>query len=103
MSGSRREFIRKGAAFTALSTVRIKDTNFSLSEPSGKIELCLAYFFGLQERKMALSRQMGVTGVVSPSSPWMLNMRDTKPWTLEALTAVKDAYAQRGLQWKVLE
>lgn len=67
------------------------------------IRLCLAYFYGLQERKMALSKQMGVTGVVSPSSPWMLNMRDTKPWTLEALTAVKDAYAKRGMEWTVLE
>ena len=27
----------------------------------------------------------------------------SKPWTLEAVTAVKDAYAKRGLQWKVLE
>ena len=69
----------------------------------GDIELCLAYFYGLQERKMALSRQMGVTGVVSPSSPWMLDMRDVKPWSIEALTAVKEAYATRGMQWKVLE
>ena len=106
MGGSRRNFIKAGAALTALSSVGMQGQ--ALAEAKGyagdaDIELCLAYFYGLQERKMALSRQMGVTGVVSPSSPWMLNMRDTKPWTLEALKAVKDAYAQRGMQWKVLE
>lgn len=100
MSGSRRDFIKKTAALTALAP---GITNSTASEPVGDIELCLAYFYGLQERKMALSRQMGVTGVVSPSSPWMLDMRDVKPWSIEALTAVKEAYATRGMQWKVLE
>jgi len=106
MGASRRDFIKKSAGLTALSAVGLQHKALADAEvyaPQANIELCLAYFYGLQERKMALSKQMGVTGVVSPSSPWMLNMRDTKPWTLEALTAVKDAYAQRGLQWKVLE
>src|SRR5688500_1597165 len=101
MSGSRRAFIKKTAALTALSPGI--GANVIASEPVGDIELCLTYFYGRQERKMALSRQMGVTGVVSPSSPWMLNMRDVRPWSIEALTAVKEAYATRGMQWKVLE
>src|SRR5688572_16281307 len=103
MSASRRDFIKKGAALTALSSFGVKGNAAAVSEPVSNIELCLAYFYGLQEKKMALSRQMGVTGVVSPSSPWMVDMRDTKPWTLEAVSAVKDAYAKRGMQWKVLE
>jgi len=103
MPTSRRDFIRKSAAITALATTGIKDGATSASDPVPGIELCLAYFYGLQERKMALSRQMGVTGVVSPSSPWMLNMRDKAPWTIEALTAVKQAYADRGMRWRVLE
>lgn len=104
MASSRRDFIRKGAAFTALSaTAPGKTTGRGSMFKDAAIRLCLAYFYGLQERKMALSRQMGVTGVVSPSSPWMLNMRDTKPWTIEALQAVKNAYAQRGMEWTVLE
>ncbi|MGC1242098.1 MAG: mannonate dehydratase [Chryseosolibacter sp.] len=105
MGASRRDFIRKSAGLTALTSF---NPEFSAGLHSGAardadIELCLAYFYGLQERKMELSRQMGVTGVVSPSSPWMLNMRDAKPWALEALTAVREAYAQRGMHWKVLE
>jgi mannonate dehydratase len=106
MSSSRRDFLKKSAAFTALSTAGTRDGlafGPDAMAKDARIRLCLAYFFGLQERKMALSKQMGVTGVVSPSSPWMLNMRDTKPWTLEALTAVKNAYAERGMEWTVLE
>lgn len=103
MANSRRDFIRKSAAISALSTVSIPQSARNASDANADIQLCLAYFYGIQERKIALSKQMGVTGVVSPSSPWMLNMRDTPPWTLEALTAVKEAYAQRGMQWKVLE
>lgn len=102
-SSSRRNFIKKSASITALSTVGIKGETLAHAGSQAKIDLCLAYFYGLQERKMELSKQMGVTGVVSPSSPWMLNMRNVQPWTLEALTAVKEAYAKRGLQWRVLE
>ena len=103
MGKSRRDFIKKTAALTALSSVELTRAHARPSDPDHNIQLCLAYFYGLQERKIALSKQMGVTGAVSPSSPWMLNMRDIKPWSLEAVSAVKDAYAQRGLQWKVLE
>ncbi|MEX2231125.1 MAG: mannonate dehydratase [Cyclobacteriaceae bacterium] len=105
MAASRRDFIKKGAALTALSAGSFKGETHTAPAyiKDANIQLCLAYFYGLQERKMELSRQMGVTGVVSPSSPWMLNMLDTKPWTIEALSAVRDAYAQRAMQWMVLE
>lgn len=103
MSASRRDFLKKSAVLTTLSTGNVSGTLSASTKPGGDIELCLAYFYGLQERKMALSRQMGVTGVVSPSSPWMLNMRDVKPWSIEALSAVKKAYADRGMNWRVLE
>jgi len=102
MKTSRREFMLKAGGLAGISAAGTAQT-FASSGSVAEIDLCLAYFYGLQERKMALSRQMGVTGVVSPSSPWMLNMRDVPPWTLEALTAVRDAYAARGLVWRVLE
>lgn len=103
MDESRREFLRKGALITALSPLPVTAVTSPKASSPDDIQLCLAYFYGMQARKMTLSKQMGVTGVVSPSSPWMLNMRDTKPWTMEALTAVKKAYASRGLKWIVLE
>jgi mannonate dehydratase len=105
MIDSRRNFIKKTASLTALSAVGLNAAVARTAENArqANIQLCMAYFYGLQERKMELSKQMGVTGVVSPSSPWIVNMPDAKPWTLEALTAVQEAYAARGLVWKVLE
>ncbi len=106
MASSRRNFLKKSASLTALSSISITHPSvsdvFSYSKEAN-IQLCMAYFYGLQERKLELSRQMGVTGVVSPSSPGMLGMQDTQPWSLEALQAVKDAYHKRGMQWRVLE
>lgn len=105
MPSSRRNFIKRSASLTALSTLDFRNT---ISPPfryakEANIQLCLAYFYGLQERKIELSKQMGVIGAVSPSSPGIAGLHDVKPWTLEALTAVKDTYAKKGLQWKVLE
>jgi mannonate dehydratase len=106
MPDSRREFIRKGASLTALSAFGLSESFAcgpgSYAKDSG-IDLCLAYFYGVQERKMELSRQMGVTGAVSPSNPGMAGLNDIKPWEYEALAAVKEAYAKRGLTWRVLE
>jgi mannonate dehydratase len=105
MADSRRNFIKKSASLTALSTLGLRKIN---ATPLGyardaSIELCLAYFYGLQERKIELSKQMGVLGAVSPSSPGMAGLRDVNPWEYEGLLAVKEAFAKRGLQWKVLE
>jgi mannonate dehydratase len=104
MATTRRKFIQGTAALTALSSVGMTATAERLSWiKDANIRLCLAYFYGLQERKIMLSKQMGVTGAVSPSSPWMLGMKDAKPWEYETLVAVKDAYAKHGLEWSVLE
>ncbi len=106
MLNSRRKFLRKSAFFTALSTLGFtpsRATSLSHLSRDASIDLGLAYFWGIQERKLALSRQMGVTGVIAPSSPNRLNMRDTPPWTFEALVAVKNAYEDHGMRWTVLE
>jgi mannonate dehydratase len=105
MTASRRKFFKVSGVLAALSPLHIAG-GFSKTASITKdanIELCLAYFFGLQERKFALSKQMGVTGVVSPSKPGMAGLRRVKPWTIEALKAVKEVYHQNGLKWKVLE
>ena len=101
MGRSRRSFIKQATSLTALTTLRTP--NIITGAKDANIELCLAYFYGLQERKIALSKQMGITGAVSPSAPWMVDLQDVKPWDYQALSAVKDAFAKRGLQWRVLE
>lgn len=103
MTTSRRNFIRKAASFTLTSVSPTFHGEIGLLAKDARIDLCLAYFYGLQERKIALSKQMGITGAVSPSGPWMVGMNNTQPWEYEALKAVKEAYAKRGLRWIVLE
>lgn len=102
---TRRGFIQGSAALAALSAIGMGQNVASAQDrTSGAgIDLCLAYFWGLQERKMLLQKQMGVTGVVAPSSPWAVGMRDRNAWEYETLVAVKEAYARNGLTWKVLE
>jgi mannonate dehydratase len=103
MESSRRNFIKRSAAVTALSTLEWSSPNVHDYAKDARIELCLAYFYGLQERKMQLSRQMGITGAVSPSSPSIAGLHDLKPWEYDALLAVKNTYEKYGLRWKVLE
>lgn len=105
MENSRRNFIKKGASLTALSTIGLSQASARML-PLAKnvnIELCLAYFYGIQERKIELSKQMGVLGAVSPSSPSIAGLPNVKAWEYEGLLAVKEAFAKRGLQWRVLE
>jgi mannonate dehydratase len=105
MGSSRRNFIKKSASLTALSTLGLSDAHIRTLQNAkdANIELCLAYFYGLQERKIELSKQMGITGAVSPSSPGIAGLNNIKPWEYDGLLAVKETYAKRGLQWKVLE
>lgn len=100
---TRRRFIRNSAALTALATMGFDSTITKSAPSAANVDLCLAYFWGLQERKMLLQKQMGITGVVAPSSPWAVGLRDTQPWEYEAVAAVKAAWEKNGLQWKVLE
>lgn len=97
---NRRDFIKKSAALSALTGFDLQSV---AAGTDASIDLCLAYFYGVQERKMDLQKQMGITGAVSPSAPGMGGLPHAKPWTLEAVTAVKNAFAQRGLRWTVLE
>src|SRR5690606_1689563 len=100
---TRRRFIRNSAALTALATMGFDSTIAKSAPSAANVDLCLAYFWGLPARKMLLQQQMGITGVVAPSSPWAVGLRDTQPWEYEAVAAVKAAWEKNGLQWKVLE
>ena len=104
MSTTRRQFLIRSAALSAAPALAGGRLPLLAQQANdAHIDLCLAYFWGLQERKLALSQQMGVTGVVCPSSPWAVGRRDLQPWTYEALSVVKAAYEERGMQWRVLE
>jgi mannonate dehydratase len=71
-----------------------KDAGMQLSE---------AYFAGMQEQKIALTRQMDVLGAVSGINTHMVGLDDLKPWEPKAITAVKEAWEKVGLKLNVIE
>lgn len=105
MGNSRREFIKKSATVTALSTTGFNISTAGISDflKEADLEICLSYFFGFQEQKMQLAKQMGVTGAVTSSNPGMVGLREANPWEYEPLKAIKDRFEKEGLEWKVLE
>lgn len=106
MPTSRRKFIQSSLALTAASTLSPsfeQERKLARLSRDANIDLGLAYFWGIQERKIALSKQMGVTGIISPSNTRITHLKDAKPWTFEALSAVKQTYENLGMRWTVLE
>ncbi len=107
----RRRFIKKSASLAAFS---LAGSNLALSRPleanqARKLEkdlgmdMCLAYFWGIESRKTALARQMDVLGSVGGINPAMAGLRDSKPWTKEVIKGVKAAWEKEGLTFKVVE
>lgn len=101
----RRDFIRKGASLAALSAagIALNSAPLKTMKTGENIEFCTSYFFGLQEQKLALSRQMGVTGAVAPPSPRYADMREKNGWDIEVIAAVKERFKKEGLDWRVVE
>ncbi|MDA0194447.1 MAG: mannonate dehydratase [Bacteroidetes bacterium] len=106
MKDTRRDFIKKGAALSALSTFSIPNIAKSRTPiplEDAPIQLCMAYFFGFEKLKMEYSRQMGVTGAVGSASRFMAGLQEGNAWDLKVLRALKERYASEGLEWKVCE
>lgn len=105
----RRSFLKKTAAVAALSLATTprsigSDRNRFLSPAKDMgLDMCLAYFWGIEPRKVALARQMNVLGAVGGINPGMANLQGAKPWDLEVIKGVKAAWENVGLQLKVVE
>ena len=101
----RREFIKKGASFAALTAagIALNSAPPKTLKTGENIEFCTSYFFGLQQQKLALSRQMGVTGAVAPPSPRYADMQGKNGWDIEVIAAVKERFKKEGLDWRVVE
>ena len=111
MKGKRREFIKQGMATAAGLSIgslpNLKRTGLA----SGKtdyvkdagIELCLAYFWGIEVQKVALAKQMGVLGAVGGINPGMVGMQGEKNYEYKVIKAVKEAWEKEGLSLKVVE
>src|SRR5690606_19807768 len=108
MKDKRREFIKKSASLAAAvslgsihsmahHTDLIKKNNETRHTLNGYakdagMEMSEAFFFGMEERKVALMKQMNVFGAVGGINTRMVGLSDVKPWEARAVIAVKEAW-----------
>lgn len=114
MNNPRRKFIRKTASLAALSMAGLPVAKGGISmNPSPKqrkqaekdmgLQMCLAYFWGIEPRKVALARQMDVLGAVGGINPAMAGLQGEKPWDRKVIRGVKEAWEKEGLTLRVIE
>ncbi len=124
MKKNRREFIRRGTALAALSVAGLGPVASELlgstteaGKPAVKgsgpgeylrdagMKMCFAYFGGLyaEKRKVEFGRQLNVLGAVGGIDPGMVGLTEAKPWGMEAVAAVKNAWEKAGLRLEVVE
>jgi mannonate dehydratase len=115
MKDNRRDFLKKSASLAAAFSVG--GLAPALAQPAGisqaaeaapyakdaGMQMCEAYFFGMEEQKIALTKQLDVTGAVSGINPRIAGLAEVKPWEYKAVLGVKEAYAKEGLQFRVVE
>jgi mannonate dehydratase len=119
MTDNRRGFIKKGASLAALTGIGgvsaiagqtkisghapaksaanaialVKDAGMQMSE---------AFFFAGQDQKIALCRQMAVSGAVAPPDSGLAG-ENAKPWDPDTIKATKARWEKEGMQWNVVE
>ncbi|MFC5410988.1 mannonate dehydratase [Larkinella bovis] len=110
MRDSRRTFLQKSSALAALTVgggnvPSLADQNRQTNElvRDAGMQLCEAYFWGLEEQKIALTKQMAVFGALGGINPAMAGLKDVRPWELKAVKAVKEAWDKVGLKLSVIE
>ncbi|NIJ55159.1 mannonate dehydratase [Dyadobacter arcticus] len=108
MTNSRRNFIKNSTTLAAASASGLNPTFSSSSTKKdyiqdGGIQFCLAHFFGMDKRRIELSKQMRVLGAVGGINPKSVGLNDVNPWDYEAVMAVKEAWVKVGLTLKVIE
>jgi len=119
MKDNRRNFLKKGASVAA--AVSIGGISSSIANPlivkekvgfgSGLSDMAKdagmqaseAYFSGMNERKIALLKQMNVFGAVAGINTKLAGMDDAKPYEEKSVKAVKDAWGKVGLNFNVVE
>lgn len=117
MNNKRRDFIRNSASFAAVASLgglqSITD-QFIVDKSSGEalrsahlakdagMEMSEAYFYGMQEQKIALVRQMDVLGAVGGVNSSLAG-KDIEPKDPKAIIATKEAWEKVGLKFNVVE
>ena len=63
------------------------------------MQLSEAYFFGMEEQRIAFAKQMNVLAAVTG----VQRNAEAKPWESRAIIANKEAWEKVGLKWNVVE
>jgi len=119
MKDNRRDFIKKtaslaaavsfgGVASSVASPFIIQErgpsgTRFSNPAKDAGMQASEAYFSGMDERKIALLKQMDVFGAVGGINTKMVALDDAKPYEERSVAAVKEAWSKVGLNFNVVE
>src|SRR5258708_7551367 len=117
MKDNRRSFIKKGASLAATLSLGGANSAFSYSQNEAEqkaykevvrdagMQMCEAYFSGMDERKIALTKQMDVLGAVGGVNTRILGPAGTNAiaWEYETIVAVKEAWEKVGLKLRVIE
>jgi mannonate dehydratase len=111
MARNRRDFLKKGAATFWIAASGVSTIPLVAKPRPKKVEpirdmgldMCLAYFWGIEPRKVALAKQMNVLGAVGGINPVMAGLQDAKPWDLAVIKGVQDAWKGQGLNLRVIE
>ncbi len=118
MPSQRRDFLKKSSALAAgfgisgVSSAFVHDPAdkapvhmspaSSLVKDAG-MKMSEAFFYGWEEQKIALLKQMGVSGAVSGINTKMTGLNGTNPWEADAVIAMKKLWADAGLDFTVVE
>jgi mannonate dehydratase len=120
MANKRRNFIKKSAALAAAVSIgglssalsstgkSTKNTEDAGAKMNGYIKdagmvLSEAYFWGPDERRVELMKQLGVFGAVGGINSQMTSTPDLMPWDPKVITANKQAWEKIGLKLNVIE
>lgn len=118
MRDNRRAFIKKSASLAAAVSIggigsgianpQALQANKSSLNAAGLakdagMQTSEAYFSGMDERKIALLKQMDVLGAVGGIDTKIVSQHDAKPWDLHTVSSVKKAWSNAGLNFNVVE
>ena len=112
MKNNRREFLKKSGSLAAALSVsggpgKVLAAGAAQREAPRQaapmrdagMQMCEAYFFGMDEQKMALCRQMDVLGAVGGIN----RAPNAQLWDYESIVFTKQAYEKAGLRFRVVE
>ncbi len=110
MTSKRRDFIKQSATMAAgfsINSLSKNKSNLSISSIKPIIKdagmvMSEAFFWGLDERRIAFCKQMDVYGAVGGIQSALAG-KEVKPWEAAAIKATKEAWDKAGMKFNVVE